>query len=355
MIETQTIKVQKAAKSRLPEVNFQDLKFGREFADHMFVMEYRGGKWQEPVIKPFGNISISPATSVLHYGQSIFEGMKAFKNVQGRYGLFRPDKNIERFNRSAVRMCMPVVPEGIFMEALSELVRLDNSWIPAEDFSSLYLRPFMYAIDEYVGVKASDDYRFMIFTSPVGAYYAKPVRVKIEHHFTRAAHGGTGFAKAAGNYAGSLYPARLANQQGFDQLLWTDASEHAYIEESGTMNVMFIINGTLITPELSDTILDGVTRRSVLQIAKDWNIPVEERRIPVKEVVDAMRNGNLQEAFGCGTAATIAHIASIADGDDVFELPAVEQREVSNKLIKHFLDLRKFRAPDPHGWMVELT
>jgi branched-chain amino acid aminotransferase len=213
----------------------------------------------------------------------------------------------------------------------------------------------MYATDEYVGVRASEDYRFMIFTSPVGAYYAKPVRVKIEHHYTRAARGGTGFAKAAGNYGGSLYPAKLANQQGFDQLLWTDAREHRYIEESGTMNVMFVINGTLTTPELSDTILDGVTRRSVLQMARDWNIPVEERRVSVDELVHAMRNGNLQEAFGCGTAATIAHIASIAEGEEVFELPPIEGRELSNRLSRHFLELRKFRAPDPHGWMVELT
>jgi branched-chain amino acid aminotransferase len=354
MIDTQTIIIQKTASSRLESTNFQDLKFGREFSDHMFVMDYRNGAWETPRIIPFGNMSMSPASLVIHYGQSVFEGMKAFKNEEGRIGFFRPDKNIERMNRSAERMCMPRIPEDIFMEGLAELVRLDKDWIPSAELSSLYIRPVLFAIDEYVGVKASEDYRFLIITSPVNAYYSKPVRVKIERHYTRAAKGGTGFAKAAGNYAGSLYPARLANQQGYDQLLWTDAKEHKYIEESGTMNVMFLIDGTLITPELGDTILDGVTRRSVLQIARDWGIPVEERRVSVAEVVEASANGTLQEAFGCGTAATIAHIDTIADGDDELKIPPIEKRAFSNKLIKYFTDLKKFKIEDPHQWMVEL-
>ncbi len=355
MIDTQTINIQKTTDSKLQTTNFEDLKFGRSFADHMFVMDYRNGQWQQPRIMPFANMSMSPASLVIHYGQSIFEGMKAFKNEKGQYGLFRPDRNIIRMNRSADRMCMPQIPAEIFNEALNELVRLDHEWIPTGEMSSLYIRPVMFAIDEYIGVKASDDFRFMIITSPVNAYYAKPVRVKIERHFTRAARGGTGFAKAAGNYAGSLYPARLANQKGFDQLLWTDAKEHLYIEESGTMNVMFLIDGKLITPELSETILDGITRRSVIQKAKDWGITVEERRVSVEEVVAAMENKTLQEAFGCGTAATIAHIETIADGDTEYNLPPIAGRELSNKLIKFFTDLKKFRIEDEHNWMVELS
>ena len=355
MIETQTIKIQKAKESKLEKIDFEDLKFGRTFSDHMFVMDYIDGKWQEPKILPFQNMTMSPAALVIHYGQSIFEGLKAFKNEEGRFGLFRPDMNIKRMNKSAVRMCMPEIPENIFMEGLQELVSLDHEWIPKGELSSLYIRPVLFAIDEYIGVKASESYRFMILTAPVNAYYSKPVRVKIEREFTRAAKGGTGYAKTAGNYAGSLYPAKLANEQGYDQLLWTDAKEHAYIEESGTMNVMFVIDGKLITPELSETILDGVTRRSVLQLAKDWGLDVEERRVSVEELQEAMENDKLEEAFGCGTAATIAHIEAIADGEKVFQLPEVENRKLSNKLMKYFTDLKKFRLDDPHGWMIELS
>jgi len=354
MIDTQTIHIQKTTSSRLQATNFEDLKFGREFSDHMFSMEYRDGSWQTPRILPYGPVMMSPATSVIHYGQSIFEGMKAFKNEDGKYGLYRPESNIKRMNKSAERMCMPQIPEDIFMDALTELIRLDNEWIPTGELSSLYIRPFMYAIDEFIGVKASESYRFMIITSPVNAYYPKPVRVKIERYYTRAARGGTGFAKAAGNYAGAMYPARLANQQGFDQLLWTDAKEHLFIEESGTMNVMFLINGTLITPMLSETILEGITRRSVLQLAQDWAIPVEERRVSVEEVVTAMRDNTLEEAFGCGTAATIAHIDVIADGDEIYQLPPVEGRTLSNRLIKYLIELKKFRIDDVHGWMKEI-
>jgi len=355
MIETHSIKIQKTSQSKLESIDFQDLKFGRVFADHMFVMDFIDGKWQEPKILPFQNMSMSPAALVIHYGQSIFEGLKAFKNKDGRYGLFRPDLNIERMNKSAVRMCMPEIPENLFMEGLRELVRLDNQWIPTGELSSLYIRPVLFATDEYIGVKASEKYRFMIITAPVNAYYSKPVRVKIEREFTRAAKGGTGFAKTAGNYAGSLYPAKLANDQGYDQLLWTDAKEHEYIEESGTMNVMFLIDGKLITPKLSETILDGVTRRSVLQLAKDWGIPVEERRVSVSELQEAMENDTLEEAFGCGTAATIAHIEAIADGTKVFQLPDVESRKLSNRLMNYFTALKKFKVEDPHGWMIDLS
>jgi len=321
----------------------------------MFVMDYLDGKWQTPQIAPFQNLSMSPATSVIHYGQSIFEGLKAFKNEKGQFGIFRPDRNIERMNKSAIRMCMPEIPVDIFKEALRELVRLDHEWIPTGETSSLYIRPVYFAIDEFIGVKASENYRFLIFTSPVNAYYTQPVKVKVETHYTRASRGGTGMAKAAGNYAGSLYPARLGNQQGFDQLLWTDSKEHKFIEESGTMNVMFQIDGKVITPELGETILAGVTRRSVIELCKDWNIPVEERRVSVEEVILAIRQGRLQDAFGCGTAATIAQIKAIGNEEELLELPAPEQRELSNRLSKHFVDIKKFRVPDVHHWMEDLS
>ncbi|MCH2213574.1 MAG: branched-chain amino acid aminotransferase [Flavobacteriales bacterium] len=355
MIETHNINIQKTTSSKLPEIDFANLAFGKTFADHMFVMDFVDGRWQEPMIMPFQDMTMSPASLVIHYGQSIFEGMKAFKNTDGRFGLFRPDLNIKRMNKSAVRMCMPEIPEDIFMDALSELVSLDHQWIPTGELASLYIRPVLFAIDDYIGVKASQSYRFMILLAPVNAYYTKPVRVKIEREFTRAAQGGTGYAKTAGNYAGSLYPAKLANDQGYDQLLWTDAKEHAYIEESGTMNIMFVIEGKLITPSLGETILDGVTRRSAIQLAKDWGIDVEERRVSVIELQEAMNNDTLEEAFGCGTAATIAHIEAIADGESVYQLPNVEDRKLSNKMMKHFIDLKKFRVNDPHGWMVELS
>jgi len=355
MIDTETINITPTTHSRLEGLKFDELEFGKTFSDHMFIMEYRNDKWEDARILPYQNLSMSPAASVIHYGQGVFEGMKAFKNEDGRFGLYRPDKNIERMNKSAVRLCMPEIPEDIFMEALKELVRMDSGWIPKGELSSLYIRPVLFAVDEYIGVKASETYRFVIFTCPVNGYYTKPVRVKVERHFTRAAQGGTGYAKAAGNYGGSLYPAKLANQQGYDQLLWTDAKEHKYIEESGTMNVMFVIDGKLLTPALGETILDGITRDSVLTLARQWGMEVEERRVSVEEILDALRSDRLTEAFGCGTAATIAHIATIADGDEVFELPPVENRELSNKLSKYFVDLKKFRIDDPNHWMIELS
>lgn len=355
MIDTETINIQTISESRLNETDFSSLKFGRTFSDHMFCMDYRDGSWQKPSIMPYQNMSMAPSASVIHYGQSVFEGLKAYKNSDGKFGLFRPDQNIQRLNKSAERLCMPKVPEGIFMEALQKLVSIDKAWIPTDELSSLYIRPVLFALDEYIGVKASSTYRFIIFTSPVNAYYSDPVKVKVERHFTRAARGGTGYAKAAGNYAGSLYPAKLANEEGYDQLLWTDAKEHKYIEESGTMNVMFVVDGKLLTPELSDSILDGITRKSVIALAKDWGIPVEERRVSVEEILKAAAENRLEEAFGCGTAATIAHISDIEDEDHRFELPPIEERKLSERLQKYFTDLKKFRIEDSYGWMVPLN
>lgn len=348
----QKIAMHPTTVSRLTDTDLSNVPFGRVFSDHMFAMDFSGGQWQRPRIVPFANLSLSPAAAVLHYGQSIFEGLKAYRNKDGRVALFRPTANIARMNRSAARMCMPAIPEDIFLEALLELVRQDLDWIPEGDDASLYIRPFMMAGDEYIGIRPSDSYRFMIFTCPVRGYYAEPVRVKIETEYSRAFPGGTGTAKCAGNYAAALYPAKLAQDTGIHQLIWTDATEHRYIEESGTMNIFFRIGDTLMTPELGGTILEGVTRDSIIRLAKDMGMKVEERRVSVDEVVEAARNGTLLEAFGAGTAATVAHVASLAFGEEVFTLPPVEQRTAALSIAQRLDDIRRGRADDPYGWLV---
>jgi|TARA_B110000902_G_scaffold107253_1_gene126759 branched-chain amino acid aminotransferase len=348
--ETLAIKITKTKESRINEVDFNNIPFGKVFSDHMFTMDYKDGEWSNPEILPFGKMLFSPAMSSIHYGQSIFEGMKAFRK-DGEVYTFRAKDNFARLNRSADRMCMPNIPNELVMSGLKELLRTDKEWIPENETNSLYIRPFMFATDEYVGIRPSETYKFMIFCCPVGNYYSEPLKVKIETHFTRAANGGVGEAKAAGNYASSLYPAKLANEQGYHQLLWTDSKEHKYIEESGTMNVMFVINNTLITPSLSGTILPGITRNSVLTIAKDWGYNVEERQITVTEVIEAIKNGTLTEAFGAGTAATIAQIQTIGlDGMD-YELPEIKGREFSNRVLKFLNNIKRGQETDKWGWI----
>ncbi|MDB4516577.1 branched-chain amino acid aminotransferase, partial [Crocinitomicaceae bacterium] len=325
--DTISVKINRTETSRISEVDWDNLPFGKVFSDHMLVMDYKDGEWQTPEIMPFGSLSLHPATSAIHYGQSIFEGMKANRAENGDIMIFRPDMNEKRFAESCERMCMPVLPEGLFTELIKQTVDVDRDWVPTKDGYSLYIRPFLFATDDFIGIKPSETYKFIIFTCPVGAYYSQPVNVKIEEHYTRAAQGGVGRAKTAGNYAASLYPAKLAQEEGFHQLVWTDAAEHKYIEESGTMNIIFEIDGKLISPsEDMDTILRGVTKRSVLEIAKSWNVPVEERKVTVEEIVEAARAGKLTDAFGAGTAATIAPIAKIGFRDELFELPALETR-----------------------------
>lgn len=352
--ETNKIDIQITANSRIAELEEGLKKFGRVFSDHMFVVEYSDGEWQQPRIEPYKALSLSPSTSAIHYGQSIFEGMKAYKNKEGESMIFRPLENIRRLNKSAIRMCMPEIPEELFYDGLKQLLEVDNDWIPTQEDSSLYIRPFMFATDEYIGVKPSDTYKFIIFTTPVGSYYSEPVRVKVESHFTRSASGGVGFAKAAGNYAASLYPAKLAQEQGYHQLVWTDHTEHKYIEESGTMNIMFIIGDTLVTPPTSDTILAGITRDSVLTLAKDLGLNVEERKISINEVVEAAKIGTLKEVFGTGTAATIAQIAVFHYNGIDHELPAVETRHFSNKISQQLQDLKRGNTEDIHNWIVKL-
>lgn len=350
MISTIDIDIQKTSNSRISEVDFDNVPFGKVYSDHMFLADYSDGKWQNFRIVPYGNISLSPANSAIHYGQSIFEGMKAYKMADGKVNVFRPEKNYKRINKSAERMCMPAIPEEVFFEGIQTLIELDKDWIPDNPGCSLYIRPYMFATDEYIGIKPSDNYLFMIFTCPVGAYYSKPVNVKIETEFTRAVEGGTGAAKAAGNYAASLYPARKAQKEGYQQLIWTDGKEHKYIEESGTMNLMFIASNTLYTAPTGDTILDGVTRDSVLTLARKWGMKVEERRIKVEELVNALKENRVQEAFGTGTAATIAHIASIGFENEKYDLPPVEGREFSNRFLKVLDGIKRGIEADEFGW-----
>jgi branched-chain amino acid aminotransferase len=352
--ETINIKVQSTLTSRISKVDWDNLPFGKVFSDHMLIMDYKDGHWSEPEIMPFGEISFHPATSAIHYGQSIFEGLKAYKSDEGDVLIFRPDMNAKRFIESCERMCMPTIPENLFVECVRKLVEVESDWIPNKPGYSLYIRPFMYATDEFVGIRPSDTYKFIIFTCPVGAYYSEPVRVKIEQHYTRAAEGGVGRAKAAGNYGASLYPARLGQTAGFHQMLWTDAKTHEYIEESGTMNVMFIINGKLVTPsEDSDTILRGITKRSIIEAAKSWGIEVEERKVSVKEIVEGIKNGSVSEMFGAGTAATLAHINKMGYNDDILELPSLDNCPFSIKMSKFLDDVKCGREVDTFGWTLK--
>lgn len=355
MQDTLDIRASRVETSKINQVDWANLPFGKVFSDHMLVMDYADGKWQQPEILPFGTVALHPATSAIHYGQSIFEGMKANRTESGDILIFRPDMNAKRFAESCERMCMPVIPEDLFVELVRKMVEFDSNWVPTQEGYSLYIRPFLFATDEFIGIKPSEHYKFMIFTCPVGAYYSQPVNVKVEEHYTRAAAGGVGRSKTAGNYAASLYPAKLAQEQGFHQLLWTDAKEHRFIEESGTMNICFMIDGTLITPsEDDDTILRGVTKRSVVDLAKHWGIPVQERKVEVSEIIEAARSGKLQDAFGAGTAATIAHVAKLGFRDEIFELPSIESREFSNR-VKNYLDaLKAGKIADELGWCLKV-
>ena len=353
MIKMDTsFEIKHCENSAIDQVDFDNIAFGKVFSDHVFVMDYKNGEWNRGVIEPFGPMSISPASMVLHYGQAIFEGMKAYRQQDGSVSLFRPGDNINRFNLSAKRMSMPEVPADIFMQALVELVGLDSDWVPSSDDASLYIRPFMFATDSHVGVRASHSYRFMIFTCPVGAYYSNPVRVKVETKYTRAAAGGTGAAKAAGNYAGALYPTKLAGEEGYDQLLWTDSANHTHIEECGTMNVAFVVDGKMLVPSTSDTILDGVTRKSAIQIAKDLGIEIELRPISVAELREAAKEGKLNEAFGLGTAATVSLMCTIGFEGWDFDLPPTDNWTVAKNIRKSLEELRRGYSDDPYGWNI---
>jgi branched-chain amino acid aminotransferase len=343
------IPVSRNYRSRLPEVDWDNLQPGAEFTDHMFVSDYSGGQWQDAGIVPFGPFSLLPTSLVFHYGQTVFEGMKAFRTEDDRIHIFRPEKHYERLTRTTERMCMPAPSAELFLEALRRLVSLERDWVPAQPGGALYLRPFQIATDSRLTVRVSESYRFAIVCSPSGLYFPKPVRVKVEREYVRAAGGGTGFAKCGGNYGGALYPTEKAQAEGYDQVLWTDAATHSCIEESGMMNVFFVFGGRLVTPPLTDTILDGVTRDSLLTLAADLGIPVEERVVPVDELREGLKTRLVTEAFGAGTAAVISPIGAIGiDGCD-YGLPVVSGG--TGDRLKHLLDdIRYGRRPDVYGW-----
>ena len=345
------IPVRRAYETRLYDVDWDNLEMGRYTSDHMLVCDFAEGGWQQPEIIPFGPFSLPPTSLVFHYGQAIFEGMKAFRTENDSIHIFRPDKHYERFARTAERMCMPVVSADLFYEGLRRLVELEQNWVLGQPGSALYLRPFQIATDTMLSVKTSDSYKFAVVCLPAGAYFARPVRVKVEREYTRAAKGGTGSTKCAGNYGGALYPTAKARAEGYDQVLWTDGRDHEYIEESGMMNVFFVIDDTLVTPPLSDSILDGVTRDSLLVLAAARGMKVEERPVSITELKAGLENKQISEAFGAGTAAVVSPIRCIGIDDQDHLLPVVgETGSVALTLKSALDDIRYGRTRDPYGW-----
>ncbi len=347
---TTGIPVRKNPFSKLKEVDFEHLEFGKYTADHMLVCDYANGAWKTAQIVPYSNLSLNPTTLALHYGQTVFEGMKAFRMKDGRINIFRIDKHYDRFVKSLNRMCMPAPSQQVFTEGLLQLIATDNGWVPSKTGDALYIRPFMYASEAKFGVKISDEYRFIVFSGPVPSLYTQPIKVKVETGFVRAAKGGTGFAKCGGNYGGAYYPTKLAREAGFDQVLWTDSKENRFIEESGMMNAMFVIDGKLVTPPLSDSILDGVTRDSLLTLAADMGIETEERPVSVAELVTAFETGRITEAFGAGTAAVVAPIGLININEVDYSLPKYSNDAVHNRLKNQLEKIRTGQAADVHEW-----
>lgn len=348
-----SITVAPTTESRLSSVDFDNIPFGKVISDHMFVADYNGKEWINPRIEPFHRLDLSPANLALHYGQSIFEGMKASKR-NGEPVLFRPELHARRLNISAERMCMPKFPEDLFMQGLKMLVELDHEWIPEKEDHALYIRPLMFATDEYFGVHASSTYKLIIFTGPVGPYYPKPVRLWVEEVYTRAAQGGVGEAKCAGNYGASLLPAVRAKQNGYDQVMWMDSVEKKYVQEVGTMNLFFVMDGKVITPATTGTILRGVTRDSFMALLNEWGYTVEDRLLSIAEITDAYWRGALQECFGAGTAAVVSHVSDITWRDRTLNLPPVDEthRPVGTRLKRYINRLRMGLEPDEHHWLV---
>ena len=347
------IEIIKAPTSKIDSVDFQNLAFGNVFTDHMLVCDYKNGQWEKPVIKPYAPFLMDPSAKVFHYGQAIFEGMKAYKDVNDDIWLFRPDQNFERFNKSAVRMAMPEVPEFVFMEGLKELIRLEKDWVQKGLGNSLYLRPFMIATGTGVIAAPSQEYRFMIILSPAKSYYSGEVKVIIAEHFSRAANGGIGAAKAAGNYSAQFYPTKLANEKGYQQIIWTDDATHTKLEEAGTMNVFFRINDTLFTAPTSERILDGITRKSVIDLVNKENIALEVRTVLVDELVEAAKNGSLKEIFGAGTAAVINPIVGFSYKDEYYELPKLEN-PMALKIKQKLTNIQNKLEEDVFGWTVKI-
>ena len=343
------IEVTKTSKSKINEVDFDHLSFGNVFSDHMLVCNYKNGKWHAPEVVPYQPITLDPSAKIFHYGQSIFEGMKAYKDENGDIFLFRPLDNFKRLNISAKRLAIPELPEDYFMEGLKTLLDVDKDWIPTTKGSSLYIRPFIFATGKGFHASPADEYKFIIATAPSGAYFSGKVKVLIEEKYSRSANGGVGFAKAGGNYAGQFYPTQLAVAKGYNQVIWTDDNSHEYIEEAGAMNIFVRINDTLITAPTNDRILDGITRKSLIDIAKSENISVEVRPLTVTEVVEAAKKGTLKEMFGAGTAAVISPISTFGYKGVDYDLPELEHTYAS-LLKKRITDIQYNRSEDPFGW-----
>lgn len=344
-----SLKITKTQNSKLEGVDFNNLGFGNTFSDHMLICDYKNGQWGAAEILPFQTISLMPSAKIFHYGQSIFEGMKAYKDKNGDSWLFRPDQNFKRLNKSAHRLAIPLLPKAVFFEGLKALLKLDNAWIPNATGSSLYIRPIIFATGEGFHASPADAYRFLIATAPSGPYFSGKVKVLIEEKYSRSANGGVGFAKAGGNYAGQFYPTQLAIEKGYDQVIWTDDNTHEYIEEAGAMNIFVRINDTLITGPTSDRILDGVTRKSIIDIAQSEGIAVEVRKFTVSEVVSASKNGTLKEMFGAGTAAVISPIASYGYKGSDYELPS-QEAPYASRLKERIISIQTNKSDDPFGW-----
>jgi branched-chain amino acid aminotransferase len=351
MIAAMDISVRKAERSKLQDLNLDNLPFGKYFTDHMLEADYENGEWKNIEIKPYQPLLMNPSVAALHYGQAIFEGIKAYKDRNGNPFIFRPQDNYRRFNVSAERMQMPTVPEELFMEGMRQLVNLDRNWIPSREDHSLYIRPFMFSSDELIGVRPSDSYKFMIILSPTGPYYVAPMRIYVEEKYVRAVPGGIGYAKAAGNYGASMLATAEAKKKGYDQVLWTDAFEHKFVQEIGTMNVFFIIGNKAYTPGLElGTILDGVTRQSAITLLKEMGYTIEEGRVNIDFLMDAYKTGELKEVFGTGTAATISLIKELRYKDFVMEFD-VDTWKAGPTLKKWLTDIREGRREDKYGWM----
>jgi branched-chain amino acid aminotransferase len=341
-------------KEQLRHLDAQNFYFGKSFTNYMLEADYINGEWTNAVIKKYEPLQLDPSSAVLHYGQSIFEGIKAYKNVNDQAVIFRPQENYKRFNTSAERMQMPTVPEWLFMDGMKQLIQLEQAWIPKEQDHSLYIRPFMIATDPFIGVRPSALYKFMIILGPAGPYNTEPMKILIEQKYTRATPGGVGFAKNGGNYGASLYPVVLAQKKGYDQVLWTDALEHKYVEEVGMMNVMFVIDGKVITPSLErGTVLKGVTRDSAIILLREMGYIVEERNLSIEEIVTAHKSGKLQEVFGVGTAAVVSFVAKLAHEDYEMDFDLTKS-EVATKLKKKLNDIRVGLEEDIHGWLVKI-
>jgi len=353
LISQQNITVIKKETSRINEVDFSNLEFGKEFTDHMFECDYKDGSWQEPTIRPFGSLTVSPGAKVFHYGQAVFEGMKAYKDEQGKVWMFRPHENIKRMNRSSKRLAIPEFPPEIFLEALNTILRMDSEWIKPGFGNSLYIRPFAIATQSGVAASESDEYKFMILLSPAQAYYKGEVKVVIAEHYSRAADGGVGAAKAAGNYGAQFYPTNLAKEKGYQQVIWTDSNEHKYLEEAGTMNVFFRIKDTLITAPTSDRILDGVTRKSVIALAEKNGVKAEVRKITIDELLEASNEGTLMEIFGAGTAAVISPVSTFCYKELVRELPQLDD-SYAMQFKNELMGIQYNRSEDPFNWRYEV-